>query len=133
MFGLDFCLSTVNRGNTRINELVLQSLDPNPADKVLEIGFGGGYLLAKLIKRVRNGCVTGIDLSPEMKWLVQQGLDLGLPLAKVSAVFTLVVLTHFPLMTTSSRRYTQLIQFTFGQILAVILGRLLEYCLQAVL
>ncbi|GAB4235036.1 MAG: class I SAM-dependent methyltransferase [Elainellaceae cyanobacterium] len=66
LFGWLIMGSLLNRGNSRINELVLQNLDLNPADQVLEIGFGGGYLLEKLIKRVKTGCVTGIDLSPEM-------------------------------------------------------------------
>lgn len=66
IFGWLIMGNLLNRGNTRINELVLQSLVLNPDDQVLEIGFGGGYLLEKLIKRVTIGCVTGIDLSPEM-------------------------------------------------------------------
>lgn len=66
LFGWLIMGNLLNLGNTEINELVLQSLDPNPDDRVLEIGFGGGYLLEKLIKRVSSGCVTGIDLSPEM-------------------------------------------------------------------
>ena len=66
IFGWLIMGNLLNYGNTRINELVLQSLVLNPDDQVLEIGFGGGYLLKKLINRVRIGCVTGIDLSPEM-------------------------------------------------------------------
>lgn len=72
----------LNRSNSTENEIVLQSLNISPTDKVLEIGFGGGYLLGKIAKHLKDGYVAGVDLSPEMvsrgklqfRSYIQQGL-----------------------------------------------------------
>ena len=48
-----------------MNRLTLERLDPGPADDVLEIGFGGGGLLAMLLAAT-GGRVIGVDLSPAM-------------------------------------------------------------------
>ncbi|MBE9052256.1 methyltransferase domain-containing protein [Nostocales cyanobacterium LEGE 11386] len=65
-FGWLFMGGLLNRGNIAANELVLQNLNLSPTDKVLEVGFGGGYLLGKITKQVRDGYVAGVDLSPAM-------------------------------------------------------------------
>lgn len=47
-----------------MNDLTLEVLAPQPSDRVLEIGFGGGGLLKKLIPAAAH--VTGVDVSQTM-------------------------------------------------------------------
>jgi arsenite methyltransferase len=51
----------MNRNNARMNAFALKVLELTPADRVLEIGFGGGVTLATLIERA--GFVAGLDRS----------------------------------------------------------------------
>ena len=51
----------MNRGNANINAFALQQLDLIPADRILEIGFGGGKLLEKLVGTA--SFVAGVDRS----------------------------------------------------------------------
>ena len=55
----------LDRIGEKMNRLTLDSLEIGPSDHVLEVGFGGGGLLAKLLERT-DGQVIGVDLSPEM-------------------------------------------------------------------
>ena len=54
----------MNRHNARMNAFALELLELTPADRVLEIGFGGGVTLSTLIERA--GFVAGIDRSQVM-------------------------------------------------------------------
>jgi len=54
----------MNRHNARMNAFALELLELTPADRVLEIGFGGGATLSTLIERA--GFVAGIDRSQVM-------------------------------------------------------------------
>ena len=55
-----------NRFNDRINDLAIAALDVRPADTVLDIGFGGGYSLPRLVQRASGGKVHGVDFSEPM-------------------------------------------------------------------
>jgi len=54
----------MNRHNAKMNAFALDLLELTPADRVLEIGFGGGVTLPTLIERA--GFVAGIDRSHVM-------------------------------------------------------------------
>jgi ubiquinone/menaquinone biosynthesis C-methylase UbiE len=54
----------MNRHNAKMNAFALELLELTPADRVLEIGFGGGVTLPTLIERA--GFVAGIDRSHVM-------------------------------------------------------------------
>jgi len=54
----------MNRHNAKMNAFALELLELTPADRVLEIGFGGGVTLSTLIERA--GFVAGIDRSQVM-------------------------------------------------------------------
>jgi len=54
----------MNRHNAKMNAFALELLELTPADRVLEIGFGGGATLSTLIERA--GFVAGIDRSQVM-------------------------------------------------------------------
>lgn len=55
-----------NRRNAALNDTVLDLLALQSADRVLDIGFGGGYLLNRMLKTVTGGLVAGVDISPAM-------------------------------------------------------------------
>jgi len=55
----------LDRMNREMNRVTLERLEPGPGDRLLEVGFGGGDLLARLLS---GPCAfaAGVDLSPEM-------------------------------------------------------------------
>ncbi|HME68552.1 MAG TPA: class I SAM-dependent methyltransferase [Myxococcota bacterium] len=52
--------------NHEMNLFTLEHLDVRPREKVLEIGFGPGRLIAALCERARHGSVCGADHSDTM-------------------------------------------------------------------
>ncbi len=65
-FGKLLFARLLNRVNRAENALTLESLRLEPGDRALEVGFGGGDLLAQMMPALRKGHVAGIDFSPEM-------------------------------------------------------------------
>ena len=65
-FGRLVVAPVLNRLNEPMNALTEQLLELQPFDRVLEVGFGGGDLMHRMARRVVNGRVSGVDLSPEM-------------------------------------------------------------------
>ena len=55
-----------NRSSAAINQTTLASLALEAEDRVLEVGFGGGALIAHIATVVPAGCVAGVDFSPDM-------------------------------------------------------------------
>ncbi len=55
-----------NRRNAALNDTVLNLLLLQPADRVLDIGFGGGYLLKRMSEVIPGGLLVGIDVSNAM-------------------------------------------------------------------
>jgi ubiquinone/menaquinone biosynthesis C-methylase UbiE len=55
-----------NRRNAALNDLTLECLALKPGDRVLEVGFGGGYLLGRMSAMLTEGALAGVDVSPEM-------------------------------------------------------------------
>jgi ubiquinone/menaquinone biosynthesis C-methylase UbiE len=55
-----------NKRNAVLNEFTFDSLVLNPHDRVLEVGFGGGYLLGRMSRVVTDGFLAGVDVSPAM-------------------------------------------------------------------
>jgi ubiquinone/menaquinone biosynthesis C-methylase UbiE len=56
----------MNFGNNYLNKLAVQALDIQPNDHILDVGFGGGVALYKILKNIHGGFVAGIDYSPDM-------------------------------------------------------------------
>lgn len=54
------------RMNAACGAWVAQLLDVHPTDRVLEVGFGSGVVVAWLAARATAGLVAGVDPSPEM-------------------------------------------------------------------
>jgi ubiquinone/menaquinone biosynthesis C-methylase UbiE len=63
-----------NRRNRVLNDTALVRLDLQPGDRVLEIGFGGGYLLSRMAGLLTGGFLAGIDCSPAMLGYCQKRL-----------------------------------------------------------
>ena len=61
-----------NKRNTALNDVTFDHLALNPYDHVLEVGFGGGYLLSRMSTVVTGGCLSGVDVSPAMVALCEK-------------------------------------------------------------
>jgi ubiquinone/menaquinone biosynthesis C-methylase UbiE len=61
-----------NRRNMTLNDVALAKLDLRPDDRVLEVGFGGGYLLSRIAEVVTEGSIAGVDVSEAMVAYCQQ-------------------------------------------------------------
>ena len=55
-----------NKRNAALNDVAFDHLTLNPYDRVLEVGFGGGYLLSRMSTVVTEGFLSGVDVSPAM-------------------------------------------------------------------
>jgi ubiquinone/menaquinone biosynthesis C-methylase UbiE len=62
-FGRYVMVHLLNRVNVSINSLAFEALRLDPRDRVLEVGFGGGDLIARMSRVVSRGCITGVDFS----------------------------------------------------------------------
>ncbi len=58
-----FILRWLNRVNRGMNRATLQALTLTDGDRVLEIGFGGGALLGRIIAQRTASLVAGADIS----------------------------------------------------------------------
>ena len=61
-----FAAALWNRRNVALNDTVFDALALQPTDRVLEIGFGGGYLLGRMLPALTDGLLAGVDVSPAM-------------------------------------------------------------------
>ena len=61
-----------NRRNRALNDTALAALDLAPDDRLLEVGFGGGYLLDKAKSALPRGFAAGIDASPALVGLARR-------------------------------------------------------------
>jgi ubiquinone/menaquinone biosynthesis C-methylase UbiE len=72
LFGRHVLPRVLNRGNAPMNALTAELLDLVDDDHVLEVGFGGGDLLARLVPVVTRGRIVGVDFSPAMMALSER-------------------------------------------------------------
>lgn len=79
----------LNAGNAAMNEFTLQQLDLStdpaiaPTETILEVGFGGGYLLGKILDRPVVKFAAGIDFSPEMVELAKKRFSTAIAAEKL--------------------------------------------------
>lgn len=69
-FGRFYIARWLNKANLAMNEFTLQKLSTSSKDRILEIGFGGGDLLEKILSTKSTEYVAGVDLSIDMVNLV---------------------------------------------------------------
>ncbi len=99
--------------NRQANEWTLSLLDLQPADCVLEVGFGSGRTLLQATERVPRGTVTGVDSSPTMlelalkrnaRWIAAGRMKLTLgcmealdfPADHFNKIYTVQVINYLP-------------------------------------
>ena len=56
----------LNKRNSVLNDTAFERLALHPHDRVLEVGFGGGYLIGRMAAVVTEGFFAGVDVSPDM-------------------------------------------------------------------
>ncbi|MBN1994867.1 MAG: methyltransferase domain-containing protein [Anaerolineae bacterium] len=61
-----------NKRNRNLNDIALAHLALTPSDRVLEIGFGGGYLIERIAGVTTAGFVAGVDVSAMMVTFCQK-------------------------------------------------------------
>ena len=66
LFGRLFTARWLEKANVGMNSLTLDSLALESDDRLLEIGFGSGYLLEKVLSHRLCDFAAGADISPEM-------------------------------------------------------------------
>lgn len=54
------------------NDWTIALLEVLATDRIIEIGFGGGYSISKLCQRVTHGFIAGADYSPTMVAMASQ-------------------------------------------------------------
>jgi SAM-dependent methyltransferase len=65
-FGRLFTARWLEKNNVGMNELTLSCLDLRLNDRLLEVGFGSGYLLNRVLSANACEIAYGVELSPEM-------------------------------------------------------------------
>jgi ubiquinone/menaquinone biosynthesis C-methylase UbiE len=62
-----FIMSTIfDKGNADLNSFVYELLSVQPDDHILEIGFGTGKLINKMVQQIIDGSIVGVDFSDTM-------------------------------------------------------------------
>jgi arsenite methyltransferase len=61
-----------NRRNAALNDIVFDLLTLRPIDSVLDIGFGGGYLINRLLPVITDGQIAGVDISSAVVALAEK-------------------------------------------------------------
>jgi len=56
----------LNKSNATLEDMGLKLMDIKPESAILEIGFGNGRLIYKMGKVIKQGNITGIEISKEM-------------------------------------------------------------------
>jgi ubiquinone/menaquinone biosynthesis C-methylase UbiE len=64
-----------NQRNSALNDTAFEALDLQPNNRVLEVGFGGGYLLQRMTSTVTNSFLAGVDISQAMVTNAQKRLQ----------------------------------------------------------
>src|SRR5260370_34609738 len=58
LFGRLVTSRVLNRGNEAMNQLTLKCLELKPDDAVIEVGFGGGYLISQIATVAARGHIA---------------------------------------------------------------------------
>lgn len=66
------------------NDWVISLLNIKPADNILEIGYGTGRTIQKIVPYLTNGMISGIDVSKTMFVVAAKNLSEEIKLGKVS-------------------------------------------------
>lgn len=65
-FGKKIIAVLLNKGNSTLENMGLKLMDIQPADSILEIGFGNGRLISLMGEKIQSGKIRGIEISKDM-------------------------------------------------------------------
>jgi arsenite methyltransferase len=82
-FGQLVTVRLLNLVNVPINRLSLEILQLQPDDYVLEVGFGGGDLIARMARIVTRGHITGVDFSIDALEVCRKRFDTLIRLGRI--------------------------------------------------
>lgn len=75
LYGRLFTARWMEKANTEMNALTLERLAMNANDRLIEIGFGSGFLLERILNSRSCKFAAGVELSNEMVKLVRRRLQ----------------------------------------------------------
>jgi ubiquinone/menaquinone biosynthesis C-methylase UbiE len=84
LFGKFLMADFLNRHNERMNHSAVDRLELQPTDAVLDIGFGGGVTIYKMLETIETGKIYGVDFSHEMVAQAKQKFRTEIESNKVS-------------------------------------------------
>ncbi len=87
LFGKILMGDFLNQHNERMNHFAVEMLDLQPTDTVLDIGFGGGVTIEKMLTTIDSGKIYGVDFSQVMVEEAKQKFRLAIEANKVSIEF----------------------------------------------
>lgn len=87
LFGRFFTARMLERVNVQMNTQTLLHIAPSEGDRILEIGFGSGQLLDRILKNHSSATVAGIDISPEMVNVVSKRLRKHIKLGRAEITY----------------------------------------------
>jgi ubiquinone/menaquinone biosynthesis C-methylase UbiE len=87
LFGKIVMGDFLNQHNEKMNNFAVEMLDLQPTDRVLDIGFGGGVTIEKMLTTIDAGKIYGVDFSQEMVEKAKQKFKSAIELDKVSIEF----------------------------------------------
>lgn len=64
--GRKLMVQALNQGNKSMLDSAVESLDPRPNERIVDVGFGGGYALDRIRERVAPARPVGIEISLPM-------------------------------------------------------------------
>jgi ubiquinone/menaquinone biosynthesis C-methylase UbiE len=87
LFGKIVMGDFLDRHNEKMNNFAVEMLDLKQTDRVLDIGFGGGVTIERMLKTIDTGKIYGVDFSREMVDKAKQKFKLAIESDKVSIEF----------------------------------------------
>jgi SAM-dependent methyltransferase len=95
-FGRYVMAPALNRANAALNRAALEQLDLQPDDRVLEVGFGGGDMIARMARVVTRGAIAGLDYSPDVVALGERRFRAQVASGKMAFVCADVAAMPYP-------------------------------------
>ncbi|MGA7935926.1 MAG: methyltransferase domain-containing protein [Kovacikia sp.] len=89
-------LRLLNHNNAAMNDLVLQELQLQSGDLVLEVGFGGGDLLQKIVETGLPSLIVGVERSPDALKICQHRFHQSIRQGKVKFYLADAAVLPFP-------------------------------------
>lgn len=89
-------LRFLNRNNAMMNDLVLQNLDLLMGDRILEIGFGGGYLIEQIANTALPQLIVGVEQSQDAIDLCKQKFQAQINKSEIEFHLTDAIELPFP-------------------------------------